>query len=87
MRLLTDKEIAKAIDKAFGSNHWRSGWRLADVIEDSDRVIAKAQAELTRKEIVELIEAHMGIESLPYRDGATKIITLPYDVFEALKGS
>jgi len=85
MRLLNDEELSSIIDSVDSSLQskmantvllYRIAWKVRDT-----------QAELTRKEIVELIEAHMGIESLPYRDGATKIITLPYDVFEALKGS
>lgn len=41
--LLTDEEIAQAIDVASASEEWREGRELEDVIDWEDRVIAKAQ--------------------------------------------
>ncbi len=52
--LLTDEEIALAIDKANGGKEWREGWKLTDVIEEQDRSIAKAQL----KQVVDIMSRH-----------------------------
>jgi len=50
--ILTDIEIAEAIDLANGGNEWREGWELQDVIEEQDRSIARVQL----KKVVENIK-------------------------------
>jgi len=53
MSLLKDEEIVEVLDKQFGGSQWRDGWEIPAVVEEGDRAICQAQADLTRKEIAD----------------------------------